>query len=255
MEAMALMVISGIYATLPLYLADGTRELYSKRLANAALWILLITSFSSFFHHFITLLPNLPASLAYHGNIMSWGTGIGAGLSIFTILATIWKHGLRKEPGIMIALMGFVIYVMDGASALVTSNVAWSFQLHGTMWQSGHTMTVLIAMSMMWMGVLYHHYPVMTNRTLDPKKGFWFMILFTAGALGAGLVMLAGGAAGMPRRFADWAQGGWAVYGDLILITGLLMAVGLVIFAANFMQSRKMDAVSGDTASAPEPAE
>jgi len=254
MEAMALMVISGIYATLPLYLADGTRELYSKRLANAALWILLITSFSSFFHHFITLLPNLPASLAYHGNIMSWGTGIGAALSIFTILATIWKHGLRKEPGIMIALMGFVIYVMDGASALVTSNVAWSFQLHGTMWQSGHTMTVLIAMSMMWIGVLYHHYPVLTGRTLNAKQGNWFMVLFTAGALGAGLVMLAGGAAGMPRRFADWAQGGWAVYGDLILVTGLLMAVGLVILAANFMKSRKLDAVPG-SASAPEAAE
>ena len=255
MEAMALMVISGVYATLPLYLADGTRELYSKRLANAALWILLITSFSSFFHHFITLLPNLPASLAYHGNIMSWGTGIGAALSIFTILATIWQHGLRKEPGIMIALMGFVIYVMDGASALVTSNVAWSFQLHGTMWQSGHTMTVLIAMSMMWIGVLYHHYPVMTNRTLDSKMGFRFMYLFTAGALAAGVVMLAGGAAGMPRRFADWAQGGWAVYGDLILLTGLVMAVGLYFLASNLMKSRKLEAIPGEAKSAPEPAE
>ncbi|MBT6111776.1 MAG: hypothetical protein HOH64_16935, partial [Rhodospirillales bacterium] len=104
MEAMALMVISGVYATLPLYLSDGTRELYSKRLANLALWLLLLTSFSSFFHHFITLFPNLPATLAYHGNIMSWGTGIGAALSIFTILATIWKHGMRPNPGILICL-------------------------------------------------------------------------------------------------------------------------------------------------------
>jgi len=95
---------------------------------------------------------------------------------------------------------------------------------------------------------------VLTGRTLNAKQGNWFMVLFTAGALGAGLVMLAGGAAGMPRRFADWAQGGWAVYGDLILVTGLLMAVGLVILAANFMKSRKLDAVPG-SASAPEAAE
>ncbi|MDP6572461.1 MAG: cbb3-type cytochrome c oxidase subunit I [Rhodospirillales bacterium] len=255
MEAMALMVISGVYATLMLYLADGTRQLYSNRLANLSLWILLLTSFSSFFHHFITLFPNLPATLAYHGNIMSWGTGIGAALSIFTILATAWKHGLRMSAGLMTVLMGFVIYILDGASAVVTSNVAWSFQLHGTMWQSGHTMTVLIGVSVMWMGVIYHHYPVMTGRMLDEKLGYWFISLFTVGAVGAALVMLAGGAAGMPRRFADWAQGGWMVYGDLIQLFGLLMAVGLVLYAVNFMKSRQIDALSESPATAPEPAE
>jgi len=254
MEAMALMVISGVYATLPLYLADGTRELYSKRLANIALWILLLTSFSSFFHHFITLFPNLPATLAYHGNIMSWGTGIGAALSIFTILATIWKHGLQKSPGILICLMGFVLYILDGASAVVTSNVAWSFQLHGTMWQSGHTMTVIFAMAMMWMGVIYHHYPVMTNRTLDDKMGMWFVWLYSIGGIGAALVMLAGGSDGMPRRHADWAQGGWMIYGDLILVFGLLMGVGLVVYALDLMKSRQIAGIGGP-ASAPEAAE
>jgi len=254
MEAMALMVISGVYATLPLYLADGTRELYSKKIANAALWILLITSFSSFFHHFFTLFPNLPASLAYHGNIMSWGTGIGAALSIFTILATIWKHGLRSNPGLLTCLLGFVIYILDGASAVVTSNVAWSFQLHGTMWQSGHTMTVILAMSMMWMGVIYHHYPVMTGRQLDDKLGYWFVGLFTVGSVGAAMVMLAGGAAGMPRRFADWGQGGWMVYGDLTLIFGLIMTAGLVCYATTLLTSSKINEAQMGNA-VPEPAE
>jgi cytochrome c oxidase subunit I len=255
MEAMAIMVISGIYATLPLYLADGHRQLYSNRLANAALWILLLTSFSSFFHHFITLFPNLPATLAYHGNIMSWATGVGAALSIFTILATIWQHGLKPSPGIIAALMGFLIYILDGASAVVTSNVAWSFQLHGTMWQSGHTMTVLVGMAMMWMGVIYHHYPVMTNRVLNDKLGYWFVALFTVGSLGAALSMLAGGAAGMPRRFADWAQGGWMIYGDMTLLFGLMMAAGLVLLAVNFLRSQEIADAVVSTTPAPEPAE
>ncbi len=244
MEAMALMVISGIYAVLPLYLRDGTRKLYSDNLANLALWILLLTSFSSFLHHFITLFPNLPATLAYHGNVMSWGTGIGAALSIFTILATAWKHGLRMGPGLMISLMGFVLYILDGASAIVTSNVAWSFQLHGTMWQSGHTMTVLIAMSMMWMGVVYHYYPVMTGRALNDKLGYWFVWLFSIGTIGAALVMLAGGADGMPRRHADWAQGNWMIYGDFILLFGIFMAVALVLYFVNMMKSRQIEAVA-----------
>lgn len=245
MEAMALMVMSAMYATLPLYLADGTRKLFSDRIANAALWILLLTSITSFLHHFITLFPNQPAALAYWGNIMSWGTGIGSALSIFTVLATIWQHGLRPEPGILAVLAGFVLYILDGASAVVTSNVAWSFQLHGTMWQSGHTMTVLVSMAMMWLGVLYHHYPVITGRRLDQTLGMWSVRLFTIGAIGAALSMLAGGAAGMPRRFADWNQEGWMLYGYLILVFGLVLGASLVVYAYNLMRSRAIGEATG----------
>ncbi len=240
MEAMAIMVISAVYGTLPLYLADGSRKLYSDRLANLALWILLLTSFTSFFHHFFTMFPALPAALAYHGNVMSWGTGVGAALSIFTILATIWKHGVKMEPGVMALFMGFMLYVFDGVSAIVTSNVAWSFQLHGTMWASGHTMSVLIAISLLWMGVLYHHYPVITGRRLDRSLGNWFVALYTIGALGAAWAMLAGGADGMPRRFAAWKQGGWMIYGDLILVFGLLIGIALLIFAYNLLRSTEI---------------
>jgi cytochrome c oxidase subunit 1 len=244
MEAMALMVISAVYATLPLYLADGTRKLYSDKLANLALWILLLTSVTSFLHHFITLFPNMPAYMAYHGNIMSFGTGVGAALSIFTILATVWKHGLRMAPGLAAILVGFVLYILDGASAVVTSNVAWAYQLHGTMWQSGHTMTVLVSMSLMWMGVLYHHYPVITGREIDEKLGNLFVKFCSVGVIGAALVMLAGGSAGMPRRFADWGQGGWMGYGNLILIFGLIIGIAYIIYAMSLIKSRNLPAAT-----------
>ncbi|MCZ7564453.1 MAG: cbb3-type cytochrome c oxidase subunit I [Burkholderiales bacterium] len=246
MEAMALMVMSAMYATLPLYLADGTRELFSKKLANTALWILLLTSLTSFLHHFITLYPNQPAGLSYWGNIMSWGTGVGAAISIFTVFATIWQHGLRPEPAIIAMLMGWVLYILDGASAVVTSNVAWSYMLHGTMWQSGHTMTVIVAMAIMWLGALYHHYPVITGRNLDPVLGRWFIRLFSVGGIGAALAMLAGGAAGMPRRYADWTQEGWMLYGNLILLFGLVLGASLVVYAYNLLKSREIPAATGE---------
>jgi cytochrome c oxidase subunit 1 len=248
MEAMAIMVISAVYGTLPLYLADGTRKLYSDRIANLALWILLITSVTSFFHHFYTMFPALPSALAYHGNIMSWGTAIGSALTIFTVLATIWKHGLRPEPGIMMVLMGFVLYVLDGVSAIVTSNVAWSFQLHGTMWASGHTMAVLISISMMWMGVFYHHYPVITGRKLNPKLGNWFTTLYTVGAIGAMYAMLAAGAAGMPRRFAAWNQEGWLIYGVFILLFGLVIGASLLVYAWDLLKSSDITTIPGEQA-------
>lgn len=251
MEAMAIMVISAVYATLPLYLADGTRKLYSDRIANLALWILLISSVTSFFHHFFTMFPALPAALSYHGNIMSWATGVGAALTIFTVVATIWKHGIRPESGLMAVLMGFVLYIMDGVSAIVTSTVAWSFQLHGTMWQSGHTMAVLISMSMMWIGVFIHHYPVMTGRTLSKSIGSWFVGLYTIGAMGLAYSFLAAGAAGMPRRFAEWNQEGWMTYGYMILFFGICLLASFVVLGLDLRRSRDIPAtVQGQPAPA-----
>jgi cytochrome c oxidase subunit 1 len=250
MEAMALMVASAMYATLPLYLADGSRKLYSEKLANLALWVLLVTSVTSGLHHFITFYPNQPAALSYWGNIMSWGTGLGAAISIFTVLATIWQHGLKPEPGIIAVLVGWALYILDGASAIVTSNVAWTYQLHGTMWQSGHFMTVVLSMSLMWMGVLYHHYPVITGRKLDAGLGSLYVKLMTVGSFGAAIVMLAGGAAGMPRRYADWHPQDWMLYGNLILLFGLIIGASFAVYFYNLMKSREISAPVGELARA-----
>jgi len=241
MEAMAIMVISAVYATIPLYLADGTRKLYSDKLANLALWILLITSVTSFFHHFYTMFPALPASLGYHGNIMSWGTGIGAALSVFTILATIFKHGVKPEPALIIILAGFLIYILDGVGAMVAANVAISYKLHGTVWVGGHAMTVLTAMSMMWMGVLYHHFPVITGRRLDPKAGIRFAVVYFIGAVGLFYSFTAGGALGMPRRFADW-EGSWMFIGGLIFVFGAILTYAFALYIVNLIKAEELSA-------------
>jgi cytochrome c oxidase subunit 1 len=196
------------------------------------------------------MFPALPATLSYHGNIMSWGTGLGAALSIFTILATIWKHGIRPEPGLMAILMGFVVYIFDGATAMVIANVAVNTQLHATVAVGGHAMSVLMAMSFMWMGVFYHHYPVITGRKLDRTLGNRFVALYTVGALGLLFTFQAGGAAGMPRRIADWVQSGYMGYGVLMLIFGLVLSAAFVVYLVNLQRSREIASEEAGTAEA-----
>jgi len=241
MEAMAIMVISAVYATLPLYLADGTRKLYSDKLANLALWILLVTSVTSFFHHFYTMFPALPSALGYHGNIMSWGTGVGAAFSIFTVLATIWKHGIKPEPGLIIILAGFILYILDGVGAMTAANLAISYQIHGTVWVGGHAMAVLMAMSMMWMGVLYHHYPVITGRKLNRELGLRFAKYYFIGAAGLFYSFMAGGALGMPRRFAEW-EGSWNVVGFSFFVFGVILTYSFYLYISNMIQSKEISA-------------
>lgn len=248
MEVMAVMVTGALYATVPLYLADGTRELYSNRLANLAMTIMTIFAFTAFLHHFYNLTPTQPAALAVHGNIMSWGIGTGVALTIFNILATIWKHGLKPEPGIVTALLGFALYVSDGVNAMVEGTVANNVQLHGTMFISGHSMIVIIAISLMWMGILYHHYPVITGRKLNSVLGYRSIKLTFIGAFGLMASFQAGGAAGMPRRFAEWAQGGWMIFGVLILLFGLLLTAGYVMYFYNLAKSREISQAPGQAA-------
>ena len=111
-------------------------------------------------------------------------------------------------------------------------------------------MAVLISISMMWMGVLYHHYPVITGRTLNQKLGNWFIKLYMVGAIGAMYAMLAGGAAGMPRRFAAWNQEGWMIYGVFILIFGLILGASLLVFAYDLLKSSDITTIPGEQATA-----
>ena len=240
MEAMAVMIIGAVYATLPLCLADGARKLYSDRIALLALWILLVTSVTSFFHHFFTMYPALPSTFAYHGNIMSYATAIGAALTIFTILATIWKHGIVASPALFLILGGFAMYIMDGAAAIVISNVAWNFKLHGTMWAGGHAMVVLIAISALWMGMLYYHYPLMTNRTIDDNLARSSIKYLFISYVGLFYTFMAAGAAGMPRRNADW-EGEWYIYGVLMMVFGVMLIYAFALYFLSLIRSKPID--------------
>ena len=107
-------------------------------------------------------------------------------------------------------------------------------------------MAVLVAISLIWMGVFYHHYPVITGRKLNPTMGNWFVGLYSIGAAGAMYAFMAAGAAGMPRRFAAWNQEGWMVYGNFVLIFGLLIGAGLLVFAWDLMNSREIETSPGE---------
>ena len=253
MESIAIMVISVVYSILPLYLANGTKKLYSDLLAKAALWILMFSTATSFIHHFFTMFPAMPAALAYHGQVMSWAVGISGALSISTIAATIWKNGICLAPPIKAILFGFALYILDGVSALITSNIAWNFKLHGTMWQAGHTMAVLLAITLMFFGAVFHHFKSLTGRSLNEKAANLFIYFYVFAVMGTNYSFLAAGAAGMPRRFAEWNQDGYMVYGYAILFFGILLLISFVLFFYSMLARKEPS--EGSSIRIPQPAE
>ncbi len=120
---------------------------------------------------------------------------------------------------------------------MIVANVAVAFHLHGTMWAGGHAMTVLLAMGLMWMGVLYHHYPVITGRELDNSRGNRSTKFYFIGGVGLMYSFMAGGASGMPRRIANWTEGGYMIIGFSILAFGLVLIYGITLYLALFSLS------------------
>jgi cytochrome c oxidase subunit 1 len=101
-------------------------------------------------------------------------------------------------------------------------------------------MTVLLAMSMMWMGVLYHHYPVMTNRNPDTDKCRSAYRYYFIGGVGLMYTFMVGGAMGVPRRISNWVESGYMGVGVFILIFGLILAYGISMFFVTLSKSREI---------------
>jgi heme/copper-type cytochrome/quinol oxidase subunit 1 len=52
---------------------------------------------------------------------------------------------------------------------------------------------------------------------------------------------MAGGALGMPRRFADW-EGSWMVIGMFIFVFGIALTYAFALYIYNLMKSREISA-------------
>ena len=132
------------------------------------------------------------------------------------------------------------MYILDGAAAIVVSNVAWNFQLHGTLWVGGHAMVVLIAISALWMGMLYYHFPLMTNRTIDDSTARSSIKYLFISYIGLFYTFMAAGADGVPRRNADW-DGEWMIYAVLLTIFGCMMLYAFILYALSLTRSKPID--------------
>src|SRR5581483_7280138 len=95
------------------------------------------------------------------------------------------------------------------------------------------------------MGGIYHYFPKMTGRYMSEKLGNWHFWLFFIGMNMTFFPMHFSGMLGMPRRIYTYDVGqGWEQFNLWSSIGVFIQGVGLLIFAYNFLKSRK----SGDPA-------
>jgi len=235
MEAMGIMALAAVYALIPMYTRASTPRLYSPRMGVLAVGLYSLSAIPAFGHHLYTMVSTAPPGFPALAQAASWLTGFAAAFTAFNIGATLWRDGLRPHPAPLWVLGGFVLYLIDGFVALQLSTRAWNLRLHGTLYVTAHTMTILIAVGMIWMGMLYHHHPRLRGWTLGNREGYWHAGFTFISALGMFYTMLAAGAKGIPRRAYPWPSGGLE-YGLPMLLFGLLFALAQLMFLRNLLR-------------------
>jgi cytochrome c oxidase subunit 1 len=237
MEAMGIMTLGALYVLVPRYTRSG--KLYSPRLAAVAMVLYTMAAIPAFSHHLYSWVTNSPQVFQNVSRSTSWATGfIAASSTGFDVGLTVWRHGLRIHPAPLLMLEGFLLYLIDGFVALELSTPAWNLRLHGTLYATAHTMTILTAVLLVFLGVMYHYYPALRDRQLDIRMGFWHSGLSFLAALAMFFSLLIAGVAGLPRRAYPWLSGE-GTYAVPLLLFGLIFALAQFVFLWNLLRSER----------------
>jgi cytochrome c oxidase subunit I+III len=195
-------------------------------------------------HMFATGIPQLGSSFFTAASMM---IAIPSGVQIFCWLATLWSGRLRFHPPLLFVLGFMAIFVFGGLSGVMLASVPIDLQVHDTFFVVAHFHYVLIGGAVFPLfGALYYWFPKWSGRKLGETLGhlnFW--LLFVGFNL-TFFPMHILGLRGMPRRVYTYpAEMGWGPLNLLATIGAGLMAVAVLLFLWNAIQSFAIGEVAG----------
>jgi heme/copper-type cytochrome/quinol oxidase subunit 1 len=173
--------------------------------------------------------------------------GIGAGLTLFFMLATmtiavptgvkifswiftLWGGSIEFKTAFLFAVGFIVTFTIGGISGVFLANVPIDTQVHDTYYVVAHLHYVLFGGSVMGIFAgIYFWFPKVTGRMLNETLGqlqFWLMFM---GFNVTFFPMHILGLLGMPRRIADYPAGlGWESYNLWATVGAFLIAISIL---------------------------
>jgi cytochrome c oxidase subunit I len=189
-------------------------------------------------HHMFAV--GMPVGLDSFFMITSMVIAVPTGVKIFNWLATAWRGNIHFDTPMLFALGFIALFTMGGLSGIFLAAFPVDWQVTDTYYVVAHLHYVLFGGSIFGIFAgLYYWWPKMFGRMLDERLGkisFWTMFV------GFNLTFLPQhmlGLLGMPRRIWTYHHGGlWEWYNLTSTIGSGVMAVGLLVFAANVWRTQ-----------------
>lgn len=243
----------GMYYTLiPIF---SKRNFSSTRWAKAPWPLLLITGVGVYSHH-LFMDTSQPYILQFMSQNMSMVIGIASGISVFTLLALIWRSKYEWNLTAKFLVASIFGWVIGGIGGVEQGNTALDVYLHNTYAVVGHFhFNGLDGIVFAGFGVLYWILPEISSKQLYSKAlgeiHFWGSII---GGFGLAFTFTAMGYLGVPRRqYLPFNPGlpftitlNYQLYLDIALFFAIFVAAAQIPFIWNILKT-----LTGPTAPKP----
>jgi cytochrome c oxidase subunit 1 len=198
----------------------------------------LLVSLFVWSHHLLGDRPQPFGLKLLSGQFITWGEFLTMGLTMFSVLMTIWlARPVKFSPGLKFVLGSIFGFIIGGMAGLTQANVGLNLVLHNTQWVIGihaHTM-LLVGLSMLLFAVIYVLIPMLTGLEIRSQRlvdvHFW---AWTLGAMIMTYAMGMAGSQGMLRRTL-YANGLYQPYMEAAMVGALLMTLAFVVFLINLL--------------------
>ena len=192
-------------------------------------------SFSVWAHHMFAtgVVSNLFFAMT------SLAIAIPTGVKFFNWIATMWRGRLRFQTPMLFCIGFLFMFLIGGITGPFLASPAIDYAVTDTYYVVAHFHYVLFGGSVFAaFAGFYFWMPKMTGRLLSERLGRWHFWLMLIGMNLTFFPMHQLGLDGMPRRVADYpADAGWTALNQLITVGSVIIAISILIFAANVVIS------------------
>jgi len=168
-------------------------------------------------------------------SFLTFFVAVPSAVKVFNWLATMYKGSIYLAPPMVWTLMFIFLFSIGGLTGLINASLSLDVHLHDTSWIVSHFhFTMFGGTGVIFFAALHYWWPKMFGRMYNHRVAHVAAVLFFCGFLTTYIPLFIAGAAGMPRRYADYLPeytiyhristiGSWFLFASLLLMLGNLI--------------------------------
>ena len=170
-------------------------------------------------------------------SFLTFLVAVPSAIKVFNWIATLYGGSIKLDPPLVFTLMFIVLFSIGGLTGLILGALSTDIHLHDTSFVVGHFhYTMFGGATSIFFGACHYWFPKMFGRMHSHRVAHVSAGLFFVGFNLTYMSLMLAGAAGMPRRYADYLPEYTPYHmtstiGSWIMVSGILLMFGNLAYS------------------------